>query len=167
MGKKTKETSVASAPTVIASEMKKKKKQAPAAPGNVRHRKLLRHGKLKMYAVGRRQAKRLALRADEGHISIKAGIPQFLTLQVHHMAQSLGLAARGIADCRKRDSTVRESDMKEAIRILYHQRIYTSTEDLAAEKRARRHRAKRMKRELEQKEKKRAEDAATSEAANA
>lgn len=174
MGKKTKSTSVAApvAPVPTASTKSKKSKHssgAPQAAGNVRHRSQRRKHKLYMVSIG--QAKRLALRAGEKSISIKKGVPQFLTVQVHHMVQTLGNAARTIADTRKRDSTVRASDVQEAIRTQFHFRVYNTSSMLSDEKHARRIRNKRLAREREQSEKKRealaAADAATSEAAGA
>lgn len=171
MGKKTKSTSSVAAPTVPAptASTKKSKKEKESAPGNVRHRHQRRKGK-KMYTVSVGQAKRLALRAGETSISIQRGVPQFLTMQVHHLAQTLGPAARAIADTRKRNSTIRASDLQEAIRTQYHFRVYNTSSMLSDEKHARHTRTKRLAREREQAEKKRADaavDAATSDAAGA
>lgn len=173
MGKKTKSThAVVTAPAApmptASTKSKSAKAEKHAAPqSSVRHRH--KHRKDKLFMVSPDRAKRLALRAGEQNISLQHGVPQFLTVYIHHLGQTLGTTARLIADCRKKGSTVRASDMQEAIRTQFHVRVYNTATMLSDEKRARRVRARRLAREQEQKEKKKAEaaDAATSEAANA
>jgi hypothetical protein len=158
MGKKVKDTSTTT-------------KKITQPGGNVRHRTLKGRGKSKTFTISRAQAKRLALRAGEPHIKLKKGIPAFLTVLVHHATQTVGTAARHIADCRKLHATVKSSDMSRAIYVMFRQRMISDGFlDLRDQKRARKHRAARLLREQEAKKKKndaQASDAATSDAGNA